>query len=348
MNGRKIDVIVPVYNIKKYLDDFFSSLQKQSFNDFSIVIIDDMSIDESLQIIMKYKEYFNDRMIVLKNDRNMGLSATRNVGLDAICKEPAKYVTFLDPDDWIDDDYFEVLYNTAEKFQADLVIGGLQRFEDETGKIICTEMIHYSDELIDKPWEYDEFAYINPCVCAKLFLFQNIGKIRFRDIKRSEDTCFFFETLTAVKKVKFTNQAKYHYRIRNSSLSGALGKDKCDSMHKEFGKLLGEFKKENYRPFKEQFEAQVFIRSSCGGVCRLSFNDMKKAKTNEREEFEFLETVMPTWRKNKYLCIGMRRSSTFKQFMLKGCALLYKMHVFVIFIWIYFFSLQILKKDVRA
>ena len=148
--------------------------------------------------------------------------------------------------------------------------------------------------------------------------------------------------------VKFTNNALYHYRVGAGSLSSNLGEDKYEDMHREFAKHLRLFETGIYAPYREMFECQVFIRSSVGGVTRLAFGNMKRSLSLSRGERRWLDSTMPSWRRNKYLSFGRWKSQTKKQLALKISAQLYKCHVFVLFIFAYYFVSNVLKKEVRA
>ena len=343
-----IQIIVPAYNVENYLDAFFIGVLQQNIQNFILIVVDDASTDNTFSILSKYKNIFDERMILIRNQTNLGPSQARNKGLDEAVKHPAKYITFLDPDDMIDSDYLRDLYDNAEKYQAGITISGLQRFEDGTGHIICTEMVNYPDKFIGDVSKCDDFAYINPCTYAKLYLFDAIRNIRFREMKRSEDTCYLFEILPLLKTAKFTNHAYYHYRIRNTSLSGSITEEKYTSMHERFTAMMGKFDTKEYRPFKDMFETQVFIRSSVGGVCRYAFGDMRKTKDLCERELIFLNSNIPGWRTNKYLSFHRHMNKGIKPFALRICALMYKWHVFPLFVYFYYFMSQVLKKDVRA
>ncbi len=343
-----ISIVIPVYNVEKYLDKFLDCLENQTVQDFIAIFIIDKSPDNSIQVIKERKKNFGDRLIILENEENLGLSCTRNVGLDYVSKNPTKYVTFLDPDDWMEPDYLEDLYYNAEKYDLDLCISGLIRFNEEDNRTICTEMVNMKTVVFENPAECNELAYINPCAYAKLYRFEPIRHLRVRPIKRSEDTCFLFESLMVYKRIKFTNNAKYHYCIRNSSLTGLMNEEKYLSMHSEFACLLPLFERRDLEGVRDEFVTQIFIRSSLGGVCRLCFNDMKKIKKYEKLEYEYLECCIPSWRKNKYLNFRCKGIGGKKEFALRVCASMYKMHVFFIFIIFYYLYTQILGKDIRA
>ena len=340
-----ISVIVPVYGIERYVDRFMESVCNQTITNFRLIVINDKTLDKSIEIISKYIDILGERLVILENPRNLGLSMSRNKGLDYVYENPTKYVTFLDPDDWVEDDYLEDLYYTSENLSLDLCISGVIRVEEETNKIICKELTTMPTEVFDKAEDCDQLAFINPCAYAKLYRFDPIKKLRFRDIKRSEDTCFLFESLLHYNRLKFTNNAKYHYCLRENSLTGNMDEEKIESMHKVFCEVLSAYGDDC---LKEQFIAQIYIRSSLGGVCRLCFKNLSKARLLEAKELDYLDTSISGWRQNRFLNFGKKGIGGKKEFALKITALLYKHHFFFVFIFLYYFIVRFLKIDVRA
>lgn len=341
-----ISIVIPVYNVEKYIDVFMSCLEKQTVQNFVAIFVNDMSPDKSINLIGEHKRFFGERLVIIDNEKNMGLSKARNIGLDYVSNHPTKYVTFLDPDDWVEPDYLEDLYSVAELNNLDLCIGGIVRFRESDSKTICIEMTKMGEDLYEESMECDDLAYINPCAYAKLFKYDPIKEIRFREIKRSEDTCYLFEALKYIRRIKFTNRAKYHYCVRNSSLTGNINYSQYESMHTEFAGLLSSFEGREQESLKSKFIAQIFIRSSIGGVCRLSFGDLKKTRKLEKQEYKYLEEFIPQWRCNKYINFG--KKSGVKEIALSMCALTYKMHVFFIVVWLYYIVTAITGKDFRA
>lgn len=119
MNKPDISIIVPVYNMELYLDTCLSSIQLQSFSNFEVLVFNDCSTDNSNIIIEKYTK--NDkRFKAYKNKKNVGLGKTRNM---AILEATGKYLLFVDSDDWIDEQSCKILFNIAETWQSEIVIG---------------------------------------------------------------------------------------------------------------------------------------------------------------------------------------------------------------------------------
>jgi len=301
LNMSRINIIIPVYNVADYLDEFFKKMEEQTYQDFTMILVNDCSTDNSEEKILKYKEKFGERLVYIKNEKNLKLSGARNVGLDWAEEHSAELLGYLDPDDWIDNDFYEHLVNAIDEAKADLAICGIERYENGTNNRICLEMCSFKQSIVDNPEKFDDIAYMNPAVYNKVYRAEAVKGIRFREVKRSEDTCYLFDILPNIKKIALTNEPKYHYRIREDSLSGAITQDRLDSMYEEFEKMYPAFKTEKYLPYKDMFETQVFIRTACGGVSRVAFSNMKGAPRNIRYAYRYLNRVMPDWRSNKYL-----------------------------------------------
>jgi len=276
-------------------------MEEQTYQDFTMILVNDCSTDNSEEKILKYKEKFGERLVYIKNEKNLKLSGARNVGLDWAEEHSAELLGYLDPDDWIDNDFYEHLVNAIDEAKADLAICGIERYENGTNNRICLEMCSFKQSIVDNPEKFDDIAYMNPAVYNKVYRAEAVKGIRFREVKRSEDTCYLFDILPNIKKIALTNEPKYHYRIREDSLSGAITQDRLDSMYEEFEKMYPAFKTEKYLPYKDMFETQVFIRTACGGVSRVAFSNMKGAPRNIRYAYRYLNRVMPDWRSNKYL-----------------------------------------------
>lgn len=124
-NG-KICIIVPVYNVEKYLMRCLQSINKQSFHNYDLILVDDGSSDSSGRICDDYAK--SDSRIHVIHKKNGGLSSARNAGIDWMFQNSnAAWVSFIDSDDWIHEQYFEILYNNALSAKSDISVCALQR-----------------------------------------------------------------------------------------------------------------------------------------------------------------------------------------------------------------------------
>lgn len=118
MNDIKISVVVPVYNVEKYIGQCLDSILGQTLKDIEIICINDGSKDNTLEILKDYAQ--KDSRIILIDKENEGLSKARNQGTEIASGE---YISFIDSDDWIDENYLEALYNAAKNIIVMLLVG---------------------------------------------------------------------------------------------------------------------------------------------------------------------------------------------------------------------------------
>lgn len=180
-NKPLISVIMPCYNTEKYIHKTLTSLFGQSEQDFEVIFINDGSTDSTASIIEEVKSKYPDRVKTIHKE-NEGQSKARNKGLDVAV---GKYVIFLDSDDYIDSDYFEVLAGAAEKNDSEMVLSG-QHKVDENGNTIAN--INYP---VDKYPDYS-LRRLNPHGKLYKLSFLNEHNIRFAEGKLYEDNPFNF------------------------------------------------------------------------------------------------------------------------------------------------------------
>lgn len=228
MNLYKISVIVPVYNKEEYVEESLNSLVNQSiFDDIEVILIDDGSTDNSLQLIEKFsKDYENIKVF---NKENEGLTFTRNYGIDLAKGE---YIHFMDADDYIPSDVYEKLYNFARKYDHDVVSGNFLRFNSEK---VWRESI--SRFITGKITKTIESTTLNQCsvltwdsvVWNKLyktsFLRKNNIKFPYERIT-FEDNIFSIEAYILAKSIGFLNEDVYYWREDENKLSLSTSDDK--------------------------------------------------------------------------------------------------------------------------
>lgn len=126
MSNPTVSVIIPVYNAQEGIKQCMDSLLNQSFTDFEIILLNDGSTDNSLEVIKKYAAD-NDFIRVIDKE-NEGVAKTRNKGIQLA---NGKYIVFIDNDDFVDSDYLERFYNEIDQEQLDIVLGGYKRVNQE-------------------------------------------------------------------------------------------------------------------------------------------------------------------------------------------------------------------------
>ena len=211
----KISVIIPVYNVEKYLRECLDSLLNQAFKDIEIICVNDGSTDGSLNILNEYAS--KDSRFIIINQNNQGLSAARNNGLNVA---KGDYVAFLDSDDYIlNSDYFEKLYNACEKHNADIAVASIIRGNDKKSKYIFkVEKEEIGDSFIDKLKICD--VPDSNYVWNKLYKRESLlaTGITFPVGKLYEDLYYTHKVLYYVDKLVSVPNVSIFYRKRSDSI----------------------------------------------------------------------------------------------------------------------------------
>ena len=211
-------VIVPVYNVEKYLRRCLDSLFNQTYKDYLIICVNDGSTDNSLSILREYKDRYKDKMFLIDKP-NGGLSSARNAGLDYITDWDNSYITFVDSDDWVSEDYLEVLVNKIEESGADIVCSSYYGVQESNGSQYLAEgMIENSyDSFNALKFLFDgKIQSHTPCKIYKSFLWNNF---RFDEAKCfMEDQVITFQLFLTANIIFTTAWAGYFYLHRLGSL----------------------------------------------------------------------------------------------------------------------------------
>lgn len=218
----KISVIVPVYNVEKYLRQCIDSILAQTFADFELILVDDGSPDKCGAICDEYAAEYPFVHVIHKF--NGGLSSARNAGIAWILKNSdSQYVTFVDSDDWISPEYLLLLYTVLQGNNADISIAGLRSFDDGESVVFdstespsCNYMsgreacIHY----------YQMEWTIPIAACAKLYKINLFANIRFPEGKVYEDQGTVPKLWYTADRIAFLKDTTlYAYRIVPNSIS---------------------------------------------------------------------------------------------------------------------------------
>lgn len=207
----KVSIIVPIYNVEKYLKKCLNSLVNQTIaTNIEIICINDCSPDNCLKIIQEYQEKYGDQLIKIINHlENKGVAISRNDGLEIARGE---YIGFVDPDDWVDLNFFEVLYSKGIESGADIVKGNFKKVKNGKRAIISKQ---------------------NNIISKNIVLFCGIGwwsaiyknemiknnSITFPNICNGEDDVFLTKTKYYTNRIEVVNDVFYYYFQHLDSLS---------------------------------------------------------------------------------------------------------------------------------
>ena len=227
-----VSIIVPVFNVEKYLKDCLESVVSQTLRNIEIICINDCTSDNSQNILNDYAKK-DERFILLRHKVNRGLAAARNTGLDAA---KGIYIFFLDSDDFFAcDDALESLYLRAVEDHADETIGGVLKWDEETGeKFLDWHQYYLKKEVRGKPLIRIPQLWSNVVAWNKLLLrsFLKNNGIRFNDaIRKHEDNPFSCQIHILAKKISIITKTTYIYRqVKNGSIMSTI--NKTDSQYR--------------------------------------------------------------------------------------------------------------------
>lgn len=213
-----ISVIVPCYNVEEYLPKCIESILSQTYKNLEILLVDDGSPDNSGRICDEYA--IRDSRITVIHKENGGLSDARNVALDVMKGE---YVTFIDSDDYVADDYVEILYGLIAEHGVQMSVVWHQTFADGTVPSACHEPV---SEHILCGWEALEGMFyqrtFDTAAWAKMYhcsLFSD--GVRYPEGWLYEDLPTTYRLMMKCNRIAFSNCRSYFYRIRRTSIEGA-------------------------------------------------------------------------------------------------------------------------------
>lgn len=309
----KIDVIVPVYNVERYLEKCIDSIINQTFRDFNLLLVDDGSTDKSGEICDRYAQRYAFIRVIHKE--NGGASDARNRGLE---ESGSEYIAFLDSDDYIDVHYLEILYSILSRNHADLAVCSMRNVLDEqsgrkhfprkaasfgkgfkTGgnfreKVVLPTEIISKAEVISRAEAYRRILTCDDmyvCSCSKLYHRKLFDGVRYPVGEICEDTYIINQIIENSSRIVCTRYAGYYYVRRK----GSAWHQGMTPMHKAAvrnAKRLWRFIKERYPEVEDA--AKIFYLNNC--IQLINFMVVGSGNTYEKACRKLRRTVVREWR----------------------------------------------------
>ncbi|MBS3200948.1 glycosyltransferase family 2 protein [Turicibacter bilis] len=226
-----ITIIIPVFNVGKYIRECLESLFCQTYSNFELIIVNDGSTDNSLKIIKEYINEYSEK-ITLLNQENQGVSEARNLANNYIRGD---YLIYIDPDDYLHPDYLKKLVLTIEKEKSDVAICGYEIFYDDIKGENYQKKYNVSVDFLDgiataqMMMNLDLEGYL----WNKLFRVSALKAkgIFFEKGRYIQDWYPVFKTLASMSKITFINESLYFYRQRSTSTVYKKSKKKVDDYY---------------------------------------------------------------------------------------------------------------------
>jgi len=307
----KVSVIIPVYNGEKYLERTLNSVLAQTFKDFEVICINDLSKDNSLEILKEYEKKDN-RIKIINNSQNLGAALTRNVGID---NAKGKYIYFLDADDYIDEKYLECMVQKIENENCNIVLN--MSIQSESNGTF-SQFHHPSMPQIKPEGQYlDKITTIHDAPCfiwARIYRksFLNDNKLRFLDIHATDDVVFNAIVNMYTDKTFVFYGEKYHYTVNNTSLTGiAKSVDDRDLQHIKAHSMIYDYLKEHNKLDNrlKLFRVYPFIKVDTDEKFVFYKNFFEKIETDFHENESIYNEM------EKYFAYSLLNTSTYDEYL---------------------------------
>lgn len=286
----KVSVIVPVYNVEKYIRKCLDSLVNQTLEDMEIIVVNDGSKDASIDIVKEYVEKYNN--IKLYEKENGGLSDARNYGLQFAT---GKYIAFLDSDDYVDVNLYKRMYEKSKKEDSDMVECNFYWTYDKKNKKDIGQKYKGQKEMFEKA---------RVVAWNKLYKKEVLdnAKVQFPKGLRYEDVEFFYKLIPHIENVSFVKEPLIYYVQRKQSIVNTQN-EKTKDIFTVLENVIAYYKEHNlYEEYKEVIEytyARLLLCSSFKRMCKIKDKNIRKKLLNET--WINLNEKFPNWKENKIL-----------------------------------------------
>ena len=288
----KVSIIVPVYNVEKYIKKCLDSLVRQTLKEIEIIVVNDGSPDNSQKIIDKYvKKYPNKVKSYIQ--KNGGQGSARNFGLT---KATGEYVGYVDSDDFVELDMYERMYNKAKEEKSDIIVCGSYNVNEITA-LKETDL----DKMIFDDMKQNAF-FGRMAVWNKIYKKELLTKnnLEFRSKIWYEDVDFTLKALSYAKKITYVNKPFYNYLIREGSTMNNSNIDRNLEILEAFDCIL---KNKKIKIDKDIIEFLAIDNIYISAVVRII-----RAKANRKKKIEIINKLInyvsnnfPDFRNNKYI-----------------------------------------------
>lgn len=287
----KVSVIVPIYNVEKYLEKCINSLLSQTLEDIQIILVNDGSKDNSGNIAKECEKNNKDRVIYVEKE-NGGLSDARNYGLKYATGD---FVAFLDSDDYIEKNAYEEMYNKAIEENADYVE--------------CDFIWEFPNKIrVDKQYPYknkkEMLSFVRVVAWNKLIKRQLItdNNLEFPKGLRYEDVEFTYKLIPFVNKFAYVDKPFIHYVQREGSIANVQN-ERTAEIFTVLDNVIEFYKKNNiYEEYRNELEynyARYLLCSSLKRMCKIKDKTIREKLLTE--SWERLNLNFPNWKENVIL-----------------------------------------------
>ena len=278
-----ISIIIPAYNIEDYIERCLKSVCEQTYSNLEIIVVNDGSKDQTGNIIDKMAVL--DKRIVAIYKENGGVSAARNTGLEVACGD---YIGFVDGDDIIEKDMYELLVKNALKYDADISHCGYQMvFPNRVDYYYNTGEVRVQDNY-QGVYDLIKADKVEPGLWNKIFKRELIGNIRLDEtIRINEDLLFNYQMFKNAKISVYEDTSKYHYMIReNSAATSSVNKYKVKNPITVIRNIMNQEDGEIYQLLEKRYMYLLEKVSTMSGIA--GNQELLKYQKERRKELQAL------------------------------------------------------------
>ena len=280
----KYSIITPCYTSWEYMSSYFLSLENQSFKDFEVILVDDMSKDDTYEQICNYARLSKLNIKILQTEVNGGPGRARNLGLSQAAGE---WVTFIDSDDWVSEDLFKNIENVISHYNVNCVV---YDYDIQRGNKKMTGSSVYGENNSGEIPVNRCIALVRNHVIGKVYKTQLCREkhVVFPELRRCEDVAFVCQAIDACGSVYYLKEPLYYYFQRQESLSNdkSLDAEDMEKAYEIINKKLG-----------EKYPKEIITKSIpdllYGGVLMMCKAGKKNAEI--RKFIEKYEADYPEW-----------------------------------------------------
>lgn len=342
----KVSIIVPCYKVEKYLPRCLDSLVGQTLEGVEAICINDGSPDHCIDILRDYETRFPGKIVVIDKP-NEGVWKGR---WDGIAKAKGEYIGFLDSDDYAEPTLAEELYHAAKRADADVAVGGFERIDLESGKVLSRELCnpHEGFLIADEPGRLIE---LNTAPWNKLFRASVMRKMK--DLPAPPpvlDDMLFHELfyLEACGKVTFVPTPFVNYMVRSGSIINTIKPEQVEAIYGAFLQTKAIYQEKPASPeLMQALDAAAFLHLGVSLTFRLSSNPSCNLGESIKACTAFLNEHFPTWKNSPYINRSYAKAHGGAFTKLLIAQRFYKAHLMRPFLATYRFVVERLGVDIK-
>ncbi len=293
----KLSIILPVYNTEQYLEKCLNSILDNTFQDFELIIVNDGSPDNSEKIILDFKEKYQDKIVYIKKE-NGGLSDARNCGMQVARGE---YISFIDSDDYIEQDMYEEMMKKLEYYPFDIVACDVNLVYENLDKVDVISS-GYNKDLLNKDDIKETMTYFYPTVWNKIYKAEVIKGITFLKGVWYEDLEFMLKVYPNINSIGVVKKPLHNYLQRKNSITYTYN-DKLYDIINNMESVIAFYKEKGiYEEYKDELE-YLYARYAFATFPKRLAKCGNKEKYNKGIEFAInkVKEYFPEYKNNKYL-----------------------------------------------